>query len=216
MRKDLKEQCIGRCENLLHKLNGKIDDDATIIQECFPGTVNLLGSIYGSESLQTRELLEAVKEIRAKNPYPGVMDSRIALILQGALQNLCEELNNGIIENILIQATGSTIADFLLLAEQSLDNSQKDVAAVLASASLEGAFKRKADEIGIDTEGKELADVINALKAKSFFTGPQHKVASSFVSLRNKAMHAEWARISPPEISSLIAFLKSFITEQFT
>jgi len=53
---------------------------------------------------------------------------------------------------------------FVLLAKSALENNQKDVAAVLASAALEDALKRYASLHGLDVAGKEMQDVINALK----------------------------------------------------
>lgn len=143
------------------------------------------------------------------------MDDRIAMVLQGGLLNLKAELESGLIEKIFNQAMGSAIADFVILAEQALSDGQKDVSAVLASAALEDAMKRKAEDIGIEVEEKTLSDVLNALKAKSFFPSPQHKIVSSFVTLRNKAMHAEWDKIFGPDVASMIAFLKTYVMEQF-
>ena len=62
---------------------------------------------------------------------------------------------------------------FVLLAKSALENNQKDVAAVLASAALEDALKRYASLHGLDVAGKEMQDVINALKQKVWCQVPK-------------------------------------------
>lgn len=215
MRQDLKARLKTRATDLLHKLRQVREGNQGLLQETTPGIVNLFESIYGRGSLQLEQLLEAVKQLRDINPHPGVMDVRISVVLHGYLANLITELDNDLIGRVVERAVGTVIADFVSLAQDALDQNQKDVAAVLASAALEDALKRKAEELEIDVDGKELSDVVNALKATSFFQGPQHKIVTSFVALRNKAMHADWARISKPDVESLVAFIKSFLLEHF-
>jgi hypothetical protein len=77
-------------------------------------------------------------------------------------------------------------------------------------------LKRKAEELGLDVADKSLEDVINALKSKSFFRGAQTKIITSFVRLRNCAMHAEWKKIQETDVSSLIGFLEPFLLEHFS
>ena len=103
-----------------------------------------------------------------------------------------------------------------MLAKAELKEGFTQVAAVLASAALEGALKRKAEELELDVADKSLEDVINALKSKSFFKGAQTKIITSFVRLRNYAMHAEWNKIQEADVSSLIGFLEPFLLEHFS
>lgn len=215
MTDEIRKKYEARVKDLLTKLTRVTSDQPSMLYECYSGTVNLFEAIYGSESLQVQEVIGLVKQFRDINPYPGVMDERITAVLKGQLENALSELQGDIIEQLFSKAAGQAIGDFVLLAQLALDDSQKDVAAVLAAAALEDALKTKAGHLGIDVEGRELSDVVNALKAKSFFQGAQHKVVSSFVLLRNKAMHAEWDRIARPEVESLVAFVKSFALEHF-
>jgi hypothetical protein len=101
------------------------------------------------------------------------------------------------------------VLDFVDLAERALEEDRSDVAAVLASAAFEDLMKKRAEAAGVEVAGKELSEVLNALKASGSLSGPQAKVATSYVTLRNKAMHAEWNKIASPEVAGLIAFTKS-------
>jgi hypothetical protein len=104
----------------------------------------------------------------------------------------------------------------LQLAKTELNASFVNVAAVLACAALEDALKRKANDLGLNTTGKTLDAIINALKAKSFFKGAQGPIVASFVKLRNAAMHADWDKISEADVKSLIGFMEPFLTEHFS
>jgi hypothetical protein len=61
-----------------------------------------------------------------------------------------------------------------------------------------------------------MSEVINALKLKEVLKGPQAKISSSYITLRNKAFHAEWDKIDTLEVKSLIAFTEEFILVNFS
>jgi hypothetical protein len=136
--------------------------------------------------------------------------------VRGTLLNVREELDAGLIRRIATEADGEVIGDLLALAKAELKAGYSNVAAVLASAALEDALKRKATELDINVDNKTLETLINALKTKSFFKGAQVPIVSSYVKLRNSAMHANWEKISDADISSLIGFLEPFLIEHFS
>lgn len=184
-------------------------------QECYAGATGIASAIFGPEGIQLREVLSATEGLRSINRTPGVMDARIAVIVQGFLVNVRCEIETGLLTNIVAQGVGAALGDFVALASQAHDAGQKDVAAVLASAALEDAFKRKAESLGLDVENKDLSDVVNALKTKSFFQGAEARIVSLYVTLRNSAMHAEWNKISGPDGASLIGYMKTFLVQRF-
>jgi hypothetical protein len=204
-----------RISEVLSEVQKVLTGQKDLIHKCNAATINIIESLYGRESVQLQELLRLVKEVRDTNPIPGVMDREIASVLGGQLSNALSELRAGLIQNIYKRAIGEAIGDFIFLAHEALEEDQKDVAAVLASAALEDAMKNMATSLGLDVDEKELSAVVNALKSKSFFKGAQHKIVTSFVRLRNNAMHANWERISKPDVESLVAFMKSFTLEHF-
>lgn len=215
MKKEMQELYETRIRDVLGKLKQVQMGQQEMLHECYAAAVNIFEALYGRNSIQLDELLRLVKEIRTVNPHPGVMDSDIATVLNGQLSNALSELRTGLIQKIYTRAVGEAIGDFIFLAHEALEENQKDVAAVLASAALEDAMKNKATSLGLDVEGKKLSAVVGALKSKSFFQGAQHKVVSSFVKLRNNSMHANWDRVAEPEVESLVAFVKSFALEHF-
>jgi len=194
---------------------GSQQQELAAFQECYAATVSIGNSVYGLSSVQMEELLKTVEGLRSINRYPGAMDGRIAVVLHGFLTNLKHEIQKGLLIKLAESAAAEVLGDFVVLADKALTADQKDVAAVLASAALEDLFKRKATELGIATDDEELATVVNALKAKSFFKGAEAKIVSSFVGLRNRAMHAQWDKISGPDVASLVGYLKTFLTQHF-
>ena len=102
-----------------------------------------------------------------------------------------------------------------VLAKNALANDEKDVAAVLACAALEDALKRYATLNGLDVDGKEMQDVINALKAKGLVGGPQKSLLESMPKVRNAAMHPDWQRITAQDVGSVIGFVEQFLLTEF-
>ena len=58
-------------------------------------------------------------------------------------------------------------------------------------------------------------EVINALKAKSLVFGAQKSLLSAMPKIRNYAMHADWDKISEPDVSSVIGFVEQFLLSNF-
>lgn len=140
----------------------------------------------------------------------------LAQELQGLLLNVIAEIEAGLVESVEAEARGEIYADFIGLAKQALDQNSKDVAAVLASAALEDALKRFADSQGLDPSDKDMSEVISLLKGNQLLQKTESKVVQSYVTLRNKALHAEWDKINSPEVSSLIGYVEGFVLRHFT
>lgn len=217
---ELVAQYTKRINELLAKLNDiksiPEDEERSTVDGCFLGTLTVIGSLYGANSPQAKALLEGRKAY-TKTQYSHSYElSSLARSLKGILLNVREDLAAGLIRSISTEAAGEVIGDLIALARTQLKAGYKDVAVVLAAAALEDSLKRKADELGINVEGKTLDTIINALKAKSFFKGPQAPIVSSYVKLRNAAMHADWGKIDEADVSSLIGFLEPFVIQHFS
>lgn len=214
------EQYVKRIDQLYGKLDELGDDpdkdDRATVDGCFLGTLTVIESVYGANSPQAKALFEA-KKAYTKTQYSTTYElTSLANSLRGTLKNVREELEGGLVRSLATEAAGEVIGDMLALAKAELAAGYANVAAVLASAALEDALKRKASELGINVEGKSLDAVIASLKSKSFFRGAQVPIVGSYVKLRNAAMHAEWEKIQPADVSSLIGFLEPFLLEHFT
>ncbi|OGS27835.1 MAG: hypothetical protein A2297_06750 [Elusimicrobia bacterium RIFOXYB2_FULL_48_7] len=137
-------------------------------------------------------------------------------VMLGQLNTLKHDIENDLIFNLEKQTIGSVVADFLSLAKVSIEEKNKDVAAVLASAAIEDALKRYALLNGLEISEKKMDEVVNAIKSVGLLKGPQASLLSAYVKTRNKAFHAEWDNLETPEVKSLISFTEEFILKNLS
>ena len=72
-------------------------------------------------------------------------------------------------------------------------SSRKMEAGVIAGVVFEDTVRRiYRNKIADDDKGKELEELINALKRNGVITGQQSKQAKLAAHVRNKATHAQW------------------------
>ena len=105
---------------------------------------------------------------------------------------------------------GEVYGDFIVLAKNALAEGSKDVAAVLACAALEDALKRFAHLSGLEVSEKVMQEVVNALKSKGLVGGAQRALLDTMPKIRDYAMHANWAKITPEDVGSVIGFVDSY------
>ncbi len=185
------------------------DDTAALERECIATAINILEGIYGVQSLQVQQFLEAIRRIDTKWPHT---DSGyfVAREVCGSLTAARTDVARGRLRSAIERAASEILIDFVLLAERALDEGRIDVASVLIAAAFEDSVRRKALNAGLDVIGKDLSDLINALKASALLSKPQAQVAASYVTFRNKALHADWTKLGAPEVAGLISFVKHF------
>ena len=111
--------------------------------------------------------------------------------------------------------SGEIFGDFVGLAKEALSNDKKDVAAVLACAALEDALKRYAVGQGISVDGKEMTDIVNALKSKGLVGGAQKSLLETMPKIRNFAMNADWSKVTPQDVGSVIGYTEQFLLQNF-
>jgi len=217
---ELKDTYLKRIDDLRKRVANPADlgeaQDRATVDGVFTGTLNVVSTLYGSNAAQIKALMEMHKLSNTRGYSPEWLIRSFAESLLGVLLNIREEIEGGLISSVAAEAAGEVIGNLLALAKSQLRDGYKDVAAVLAAAALEDALKRKAQEFGISIENKTLDSVINSLKAKSFLRGAQAPIVSSYVKLRNAAMHADWDKIGESDVSSLLGFLEPFLVEHFS
>jgi len=191
----------------------KHGDDRGIVDSCFMGTLGLTTILYGPNSPQEKALRDT-RSTLLRDKRLGTVTA-LAHSMAGALLNMREELEAGLTRRIATEAAGVVIGDLVALAKEAMRDGRLQVAAVLAAAALEDALKRKAEDSGLKVEGKSMDAVVNALKTQAVFKGAQVPIVSSFVKLRNAALHAEWSKVGEADVSSLIGFLEPFVAEHF-
>ena len=138
------------------------------------------------------------------------------LALRGIFLAAKDDFEGGYVFNVDLRVSGEIFGDFIVLAKQALSEGHKDVAAVLACAALEDALKRFATANGITVETKTMQEVVNALKGKSLVSGAQKSLLESMPKIRNYALHADWDKLSEPEVSSVIGFVEQFLLSKFS
>jgi hypothetical protein len=171
---------------------------------------------FRRKSPQVKSLIDQRKQIVSKKYSTEYELRETCHLVYGILASVKNDIKAGLITNIVIQASGAIIGDFLAIAKSELKNGNKDVAAVLSSAALEDSLKRKANELGIKTANTNLDQVINALKSQGVFSGTEAPIISSYIKLRNSAMHADWGKIQGTDVGILIGFLEQFLIKNFS
>ena len=135
--------------------------------------------------------------------------------LQGIFKSAKEDFEGGYVFNVDLTISGEVFGDFIVLAKQSLSEGYKDVAAVLASAALEDSLKRYALVNELNVENKQMTEVINALKSKGLVSGAQKSLLDAMPKIRNYALHAEWEKVSEPDVNSIIGYVEQFLLSKF-
>ncbi|MGJ7610112.1 MULTISPECIES: DUF4145 domain-containing protein [unclassified Variovorax] len=127
-----------------------------------------------------------------------------------------EDFDGGYVFNVELRVSGEIFGDFVGLAKTALAEGKKDVAAVLACAALEDALKRYAQANGLNVDGKTMQDVVGALKGAGYVSGAQKSLLDTMPRIRNMALHADWEKLTEPDVSSVIGFVEQFLLTKFS
>jgi hypothetical protein len=136
--------------------------------------------------------------------------------VKGIFISAKEDFEGGYVFDVELRVSGEVFGDFITLAHQALSEGHKDVAAVLACAALEDSLKRYAIANGLDVGDKTMQEVVNVLKAGGFVAGAQKSLLETMPRIRNFAMHADWGKLSAPDVSSVIGFVEQFLLSKFS
>lgn len=170
----------------------------TLITECY----QLLTHIHSGGHPSVQKTIHAMNDVclRSVMQLEGILLGTKANLLAGLLDNLASK--------ILIDLK----ADFLQTSQQLIEQGQKDPAAVLACVVLEDSLKRLAEKHGIEgLSDKEMSVVAGSLLSKGVIEKTTNQSIQSFKSLRNAALHAQWAEVSIESLKLLLVFLPAFI-----
>lgn len=169
---------------------------------------NLILAVFGPQSPHYINFVDALKKCRG---YADEVNP-----LKGIFLSAKDDFQGGYVFNVELRISGEVFGDFVALARTALSEGQKDVAAVLACAALEDALKRYAIANEIEVNQKTMQEIINALKSGGFVSGAQKSMLESMPRIRNYAMHAEWAKVSEVEVSSVIGYVEQFLLTKFS
>ncbi len=183
------------------------------------GALTVLSAVYGPESSQVWVVRTPVDEAYKDKGTRLLSRLREAVhITLGALENLKGELDAGLVGSLEKRLTGEVLTDLIQLARTLLGqqgDAAKDVAAVLAAAAFEGTMRRMGSTFAGMMGGEDLNDVLQALKHGGILVGPQFGIAQSYLTFRNKALHAEWNVIDRPAVSSVLGLVEGLILQHF-
>jgi hypothetical protein len=135
--------------------------------------------------------------------------------LRGVYVAAKSDFSNGFLKRLETSLTGDILGDFVKLAKEALREGYKDVAAVLASAALEDVLKRYATTKGLEVSDKVMQEVVSALKAAGLVSGAQKSLLDTMPKLRDYAMHANWDKLGPEDVSAVIGFVEQFLLSKF-
>ena len=176
-------------------------------------------ALYGRDSSRERDLRSNLERI-AQSYYPTTqvsLESSMSL-LRGALRSIQADIDSGMLGSLRNTVTGEVLSDLIRLARTVSDETgdgAKNVAAVLAAAAFEDCLRRLAESAGLPHHEK-LADVVTALKAKDILQGAQVGIAQSYLSFRNRALHAKWAEVDASAVASVLGFTEALLVKHFS
>lgn len=168
---------------------------------------NLILSIFGEKSPHYQNFLKTFN-----NNYGYESDLER---MHGVFLSAKEDFEGGYVFNVTLQVSGEIFGDFIVLAKQALSENNKNVAAVLACAALEDTLKKYAEIKGLDVSDKTMQSVVGALKSEGLVSGAQKSLLDTMPKIRDYAMHANWDKISEPDVNSVIGFVEQFLLTNF-
>ena len=173
--------------------------------------LNAIQGVFGRESPHTQRFEEEMKSI--SNNF--VWDRKLETF-RGVFLGAKSDVDGGHLFALQASFSGEIFADFVTTAKAALLEGHHTVAAVLACAALEDALKRYAISNGLSVDGQTMEDVINALKSKGLVSGAQKTLLAAMPKIRNQAMHAEWSKLTPQDVGSVVGYVEQFLLTHFS
>jgi len=172
--------------------------------------LNLIQGVFGKDSPHYERLQAEVTGI--SNNY---IDEYHLNSCRGLFLGAKSDIDGGYLFNLQMSFSGEIFGDFVSAAKAALGEGNHTVAAVLACAALEDALKRYAISRGLDVDDKTMDAVVNALKSQGLVNGAQKSLLEAMPKIRNRAMHADWEKLTPQDAGSVIGFVEQFLLSHF-
>ena len=185
--------------------------------ELYNGALGVMRALYGSNSSQERDLRSMVETIGGKEPHQGFRIHKAIQAIRGVLSSIKSEIESGFVGSVRASVSGEVLADLIKLARVTLDepgDDAKNVACVLSAAAFEDTLRKLADLRGLPPEEK-LADVLSTLKDAGVLQGAQVAIAQSYLSFRNRALHAKWPEVDRASAHSVLSFTQQLLASEF-
>jgi len=176
--------------------------DPELFNEWSTSVQGLLMSVFRENSPYYKNFSDAKRIFNGVSPEFEVC--------RGVFKAAAMDYEKGLFMQVEKAISGEVLGDFVELAKIALSEGHKDVAAVLASAALEDALKRFAKQNGLEVGDRVMQDVVAALKSKGLVGGAQKTLLDAMPKIRDYAMHANWDKLSPEDVNSMIGFVEQF------
>ena len=148
---------------------------------------------------------------RSSNPLDPIQS--VASVAE-TLQALLADVDAGLLGDLGDQVRAETFDNFLEHGEAYLGDDRKMEAGVIAGVVFEDTVRRiYRNKIADDDKGKELEQLINALKTRNVITGQQSKQAKVAAHVRNMASHAHWDEFTIDGVRDTIQVTRKFLAD---
>lgn len=190
----------------------------TLANEMVQDTITIITHLYGSDSPQMNSF-RATVDARQKGAH-GISHLMMELLesVKGVLRSIKSQIEGGLIGSLRKQITADVLSDFIKLSREALDKNtegSKNVAAVLAAAGFEDTLRRIGERFAGITGREDLSNVLIQLKNSGIIQSPQIGIAQSFLTFRNRAMHANWSDIEREAVQSCLSFTQELLLKHF-
>jgi hypothetical protein len=137
------------------------------------------------------------------------------LEVNGALESIVYELENGLLSNIRVLLQADIFSDFLEMGEHLLKEGYKDAGAVIIGSVLEDTLRKLCSTNEIETinaKGNPLTiDPLNSELAKAdVYNKLVQKQITSWADLRNNAAHGHFDKYDTTQVEMMLRFVQSF------
>lgn len=160
------------------------------------------------------------KEFRLNQGMTNLHSENYKKILEvnGALESIIYELENGLLSNIRKLLQADIFSDFLEMGEHLLKEGYKDASAVIIGSVLEDTLRKLCVSNEIDTinsNGKSLTiDPLNSeLTKKEVYNRLVQKQITSWADLRNNAAHGHFEKYDIRQVEMMLLFVQTFCAE---
>jgi len=208
-----------RSRTILERIETLLNEEDLEIQA--HGTFSLYTMVYGPDSTQFERLQASFHTEYAHQigRIPHQLRSHNKSTLRGALQSLKGEIEAGLLASLSAWYSGEVLGDFLGVAREALSQRSEGsdkVSAVLVAAAFEETLRRLAlDKMGI-SERSKLDEIQKTLKDGRILKGVEVASAQSYLTFRNRALHADWDKVERSVTEGALAFTDALLQKHFS
>ncbi len=173
----------------------------------------LIQKLYGENSQHFRSFSTAYKTQFFFNLHSNHYDHFSQLV--GIANAISHDVSNNLLVDFRTLVQAEIFADFLEMADYLFNEGYRDAAAVIAGSVLEDGLRSLSLRNSLSTTndlGKPLSiEPLNTQLAKAnIYSKLVQKQITAFAHIRNSAAHGKYTEYTAADVSSLIAFARSF------